>query len=507
MSEDRGGANRGGADRGGADRGSGAQPPRPRRTGGGRGELESRTIAFQVLQAVRAEGSYANLLLGARLRHAGLSARDAGFVTELVAGTLRRQGTYDAILATCVARSLNRVDPEVLDILRMGAHQLLTLRTPPHAVINTAVDLARAEVGRSVTGFVNAVLRKVAAKQWDAWMLRLAPPLESDPVGHLALVHSHPRWVVEELAAALARPGSPGALARPGAPGALARPGAPAAEQTNELAQLLAAHNEPPAVTLVARPGRSRVEELPGQPGRWSPYAVISAGGNPGDLPAVREGRAGVQDEGSQLVALALTRAELSGSDARWLDVCAGPGGKAALLAGLADAQGAGVLAAELQPHRAVLVAQALLGAGGVRGVIAADGLRPPWTENGFDRALVDAPCSGLGALRRRPEARWRKTPEQIAELVDKQVGLLTKTLDSVRPGGVVLYATCTPVLAETEGVVAAVLASRPDVALEDAMPLVAPVPDCAGPLPGTVQLWPHRHGTDAMFLALLRRQ
>lgn len=480
-----------------ADRGTSGQPPRPRRTGGARGSarpesgrsragkqpVDPRRLAWEILQAVRAEDSYANLLLNARLKSAGLDGRDAGFVTELVAGTLRRQGTYDAILAACVARSLNRVDAEVLDILRLGAHQLLSMETPAHAVINTSVELARATVGQSVTGFVNAVLRKVAAKGLDPWLLRVAPPVGEDLLGHLATVHSHPRWVVEELSAALARP--------------------------DELADLLAAHNQAPAVALVARPGRIETSELPGKPGRWSPYAVISEGGNPADIAAVRDGRAGVQDEGSQLVALALARAQVDGQDSSWLDVCAGPGGKAALLAALAavhEPAPAGLLASERQLHRAALVASALRGARGVRGIVVGDGTMPPWRPQTFDRVLVDAPCSGLGALRRRPESRWRKRPDQVAELVELQGRLLDRAVDSVRPGGVVLYATCSPVLAETEGVVRHAL-TRPDVELEDVTALIDPVPDCAGPIPGTAQLWPHRHGTDAMFMALLRRR
>jgi 16S rRNA (cytosine967-C5)-methyltransferase len=220
----------------------------------------------------------------------------------------------------------------------------------------------------------------------------------------------------------------------------------------------------------------------------------------------VAEGRAGVQDEGSQLVALALAGAPLDGPDLHWLDLCAGPGGKAALLAGLAAGRGAGVLANERLPHRADLVRRALRGADGVLGVVTGDGTRPAWLPGSFDRVLVDAPCTGLGALRRRPEARWRRQPSDLDALVPLQQALLSSALDAVRPGGVVIYATCSPVLAETSGVVSAVLAGRDDAVLEDATALLPEVADCAGPLPGTFQLWPHRHGTDAMFGALLRK-
>ncbi|CAB4694865.1 unannotated protein [freshwater metagenome] len=218
------------------------------------------------------------------------------------------------------------------------------------------------------------------------------------------------------------------------------------------------------------------------------------------------EGRAGVQDEGSQLVAVALAVAPLSGQDSTWLDLCAGPGGKSALLAALAAQRGAGLVAGERQHHRARLVARSLAGADGVLGVVTADGTAPPWRPATFDRVLVDAPCTGLGALRRRPEARWRRKPEDLLGLVLLQRALLTSALDLVRADGLVLYATCSPLLSETAEVVASLLEQRADVELVDLAPQFAHVPDCVGPLPGTVQLWPHRHGTDAMFLALLRR-
>ncbi|MCW2759686.1 MAG: rRNA cytosine-C5-methyltransferase, partial [Nocardioidaceae bacterium] len=254
--------------------------------------------------------------------------------------------------------------------------------------------------------------------------------------------------------------------------------------------------------------GISTVEELGGLP-TISPLGRALEGGDPGEVPAVRDGRAGVQDTGSQLVALALTRASVDGVDDRWLDLCAGPGGKAALLAALAAQRGARLLAVERLPHRARLVASGTRAVrAGLAGVIAADGTRPAWPPSRFDRVLVDAPCTGLGALRRRPESRWRRTPDDVGALVDLQRALLDAAVDATRPGGVVLYATCSPVVAETAGVVRAVLEARDDVLLEDAAPLVPEAHDAAGAhLDGTVQLWPHRHGTDAMFLALLRRR
>jgi len=447
----------------------------------GRPADAARLAAHEVLTAVRADDAYANLALVQTLRERGLTGRDAAFATELVSGTLRGQGLYDAVLADCLSRQLRQVDAAVLDALRLGAHQLLAMRVPTHAAISTTVDLVRAVVGHRPAGFANAVLRRVSARDAASWVRRVAPDEGTDPVGHAAIAHSHPRWVVELLGEALG-------------------------DRGDELAALLAADNEPPRVMLVARPGRSTVRELPGERTPYSPYGVVLGAGDPGAVPAVAEGRAGVQDEGSQLVALALTRAEVQGRDARWLDLCAGPGGKAALLAGLAAERCAGLLAVERQPHRTGLVARTLARAPGVLGIVTADGTRPAWPGGTFDRVLVDAPCTGLGALRRRPEARWRRGRADLAQLVPLQGALLEAALDAARPGGVVVYATCSPVLVETAGVVSRVLAGRADVRLEDAGGLLPDVPACAGPLPGTVQLWPHRHGTDAMFVAVVRR-
>ncbi|MFD5776384.1 RsmB/NOP family class I SAM-dependent RNA methyltransferase [Streptomyces fungicidicus] len=447
-----------------------------------------RILAFEALRAVDERDAYANLVLPPLLRKArengDFEARDAALATELVYGTLRRQGTYDAVVAACVDRPLREVDPPVLDVLSLGAHQLLGTRIPTHAAVSATVELARVVLGDGRAKFVNAVLRKIAQDDLAGWLERVAPPYDQDPEDHLAVVHSHPRWVVSALWDSLGG----------------GRAG---------IEELLRADNDRPEVTLVARPGRATPAELldeeAAEPGRWSPYAVrLTEGGEPGAITAVAEGRAGVQDEGSQLVALALANAPVEGRDRMWLDGCAGPGGKAALLGALAAERGALLLASEKQPHRAGLVAKALHGNPGPYQVIAADGTRPPWRPGSFDRVLVDVPCTGLGALRRRPEARWRRRPEDLDGFAPLQRGLLRTALESVRPGGVVGYATCSPHLAETRAVVADLLKQFPDADLIDARPLLPGVPDLGeGP---DVQLWPHLHGTDAMYLALIRR-
>ncbi|MEV7888236.1 RsmB/NOP family class I SAM-dependent RNA methyltransferase [Streptomyces sp. NPDC002817] len=450
-----------------------------------------RFLAFEALRAVDERDAYANLVLPPLLRKARekegpdkFDGRDAALATELVYGTLRRQGTYDAVISACVDRPLREVDPPVLDVLSLGVHQLLGTRIPTHAAVSASVELARVVLGDGRAKFVNAVLRKVAQDDLDGWIARVAPPYEDDPEENLAVVHSHPRWVVSALWDSLGGP----------------RAG---------IEELLAADNERPEVTLVARPGRAGTDELLREeaavPGRWSPYAVrLAEGGEPGAIEAVREGRAGVQDEGSQLVALALANAPLEGPDGKWLDGCAGPGGKAALLAALAAERGAVLLASEKLPHRAGLVAKTLAGNPGPYQVIAADGIKPPWRSGSFDRVLMDVPCTGLGALRRRPEARWRRRPEDLEGFAPLQRGLLKTALDSVRVGGVVGYATCSPHLAETRAVVEDVLKQWPEAELIDARPLLPGVPALGeGP---DVQLWPHVHGTDAMYLALIRR-
>ena len=429
----------------------------------------SRLAAYDVLVAVREDDAYANLVLPLLLRERDITGRDAAFTTELVGGTLRGLGSYDAVIDHLAGRS---PDAAVRDALRLGAHQVLAMRIPDHAAVTSTVELVRARIGHKPVGFTNAVMRKIAAHDLETWM----DTLEASQ----AVRRSHPQWIVDALGHALNRP--------------------------DELDALLAADNERPRVTLVARPGLSTKAELgDGGPPSLSPLGVTLESGDPGAIAAVREGRAGVQDAGSQLVALALSRASVDGRDERWLDLCAGPGGKAALLAALATQEGARLLANERLPHRSKLVAQAMRATTG--DVVTGDGLAPPWLEGTFDRVLVDAPCSGLGALRRRPESRWRRTRRDIDGLVPLQVGLLRSALDSVRPGGVVLYATCSPVVEETTGVIATILGERPDVRLENALPLVPEATDAeAAHLGGGVQLWPHRHGTDAMFMALLRR-
>ena len=475
-----------------------AGQPRPASRAARRRADPARRVAYDVLRAVADRDAYANLLLPALLAERGLTGRDAAFATELTYGTLRGRGTYDAILAACSDR--DQLDPPVRDVLRLGAHQLLATRVGAHAAVATSVDLAKDVCGPRPSGFVNAVLRRVATRDLDAWTEILAPDRDRDPVGYLAVRYSYPRWIVEAFRDALGE------------------------ADTAELEDTLAAGNLRPDVILAVTPGQDGSQDQAplappdATPTRWSPYGLALAGGDP--APFVASGRAVVQDEGSQLAALALARVRLGpdphaaapGSDGLWLDLCAGPGGKARLLAGLGAGRGARLVASDIRPHRAGRVLDTLRSARyrarltPAAAVIAADGLRVPWRPGTFDRVLADVPCSNLGSLRRRPEARWRKTPDDVPRLAAVQRGLLDAAIDSVRPGGVVAYVTCSPHLAETRDVVTDVAGRRGDVTILDAPAVLAEVPGLRASDPRFAQFWPHRHGTDAIFLAVLSR-
>ena len=446
-------------------------------------------MALDLLLAVANRDAYANLLLPQLIAQHNLAGRDAALATELSYGTLRGLGSYDAVLSICCDRELSSLDPAVREVLRLGTHQLLATRIQPHAAVATSVNLVKETAGRKPAGFVNAVLRRVATRDMAGWLEIAAPAAGTDPVGHLAVGFSHPRWIVEVFAAALGE--------------------APEGGLTQTKAAL-AADNERPAVQLCAVPGLADQQDLVAagcEPARWSAFGAYLREGDPAAIDAVARGRAGVQDEASQLAATALARVPVDGPDGSWLDVCAGPGGKARLLAGLAATASARLVAAEVREHRARLVRSAVAPVGS-SGVVVADGTLPPWRQGAFDRVVADVPCSGLGSLRRRPEARWRRTPADVAGIGALQRGLLRSALDAARPGGVVAYVTCSPHPAETQDVIGDVLADRGDVVVLDAPAVLAEVPQLrCGPDGRYAQFWPHRHGTDAIFLALLRKR
>ena len=412
--------------------------------------------------------------------NAAWTGQDAAFATELTYGTLRGRGTYDAILAACSDR--DEIDPPVRDVLRLGAHQLLATRVGHHAAVATSVDLAKDVCGPRPSGFVNAVLRRVATRDLDAWVQIVAPDRSRDPSGYLAVRHSYPRWIVDAFRDAL---GPAGAA---------------------ETEDALAAGNVRPEVVLALSPAG------PPDPGaavplperrertRWSPYGFRLAGGDP--APLVASGRAGRPGRGQPA---GRARPDQDRRDPARGQALAGPvrgsrrQGPAAERSRRRPRRPPGRLGHPPAPGPARPGRPAPRRRGENHGVIAADGRRMPWPPGTFDRVLADVPCSGLGSLRRRPEARWRKTPADVAELAGLQRELLSAAIDSVRPGGVVAYVTCSPHLAETRDVVTAVARSRDDVTILDAPAVLAEVPDLRGPEPQVrpVLAAPSRHGRD----------
>jgi 16S rRNA (cytosine967-C5)-methyltransferase len=450
----------------------------------------ARRVAYEVLRAVDDADAYANLLLPHAVERAGLTTQDAALATELTYGTLRRRGTYDAVIALAADRPVADIDPSVRDALRLGVHQILSTRVASHAAVNESVELVRREGGRGAVGFANAVLRRVARDTPGQWISRIAESARSDDE-RIGTLSSHPVWIVRAFRRALAAEG-----------------------RADELDALLAADNAAPRVTLAALPGLA-TPPADAPRAHWSPFAFPSPGGDPEAIVRGSDGRIRVQDEGSQLAALALSRAEPVRPGERWLDLCAGPGGKTALLAAEALAAGAHLDANEIAPARAELVRRAVAAVPLPVEVSEEDGRTRAAREPGaYDRVLVDAPCTGIGALRRRPEARWRKTPADVPGLAELQRELLLAAVTALRPGGIVAYVTCSPHLAETAGVLADVRRELGDAVEElDARAVVRGISRTAIDLPdqsdgsGRAQLWPHRHGTDAMSIALLRKR
>lgn len=463
----------------------------------------ARLCAYEVLQAVAIDDAYANLLLPSKIREHRLDRKDAGFATELTYGALRLSGTYDAILAKCVDRALNRLDPQVLDVLRLGCHQLLNMRVPAHAALNESVALTRDRIGAGAGGLVNAVLRRVSEKDIDAWISELTEEAVNE-LAALEVRYSHPQWIIRALRQALKINGRPEA----------------------ELAETLAANNVPAELNFVALPGLGDlgpILDLGAEQNRLVADAADFRGGDVARMPGIKEGTVRVQDTGSQLIARALAAVQTSSEQPaanRWLDLCAGPGGKAALLGALAAKHGAQLTANEPAEHRAKLVSQALepinKSAWQVR---VADGrtINEDVPEGGYSKILVDAPCTGLGALRRRPEARWRKQLSDVAELTPLQAELFDAAYKALAPGGVLAYVTCSPHPIETVLQVKDFLKDHPEAEQLDAKQALNDVAlidlfdehDRAVTdevVAKSAQLWPHLHQSDAMFMALIRK-
>ena len=423
---------------------------------------DPRLLAFEVLAEVGLQGAYSNLILPKALSESILEANDRAFATELVYGTLRMQGRHDHFISAASDRSLEQIDPKALIVLRLGTHQLKQMRVPSHAAIYESVELAKKVVGKSTASFVNAILRKIDSLDFE----QLSKPTQE--YARLALEYSHPEWIVSSYFDSL--------------------------KNSNDVISLLQANNNPAKPTLIAWPGLATQGELleAGALAIASSSLAATFDGNPGDIAAIRERRAGVQDLGSQLVVEKFY--DEFKPNLRWLDLCAGPGGKAAYLSALLKRDGGSLLANEISNERAKLLSQ-VMHHGEVN---VSDGRSMPNELGKFDRILLDAPCTGIGALRRRPEVRWRRNLQDLKNLTQLQSELLESATRLLSPGGIIAYVTCSSHQAETKFQIRSFLKQHSNFTR-------IKVQDERADIDGDLQLWPHRDGTDAMFLSLLR--
>ncbi len=432
---------------------------------------DSRLLAFELISQVNQEGAFANIRLPELLAKSKMSLADKAFTTELAYGTLRMQGRHDHFIKKFIDRDFLDLDPKITDLLRMGVHQLTLMRVADHAAVSETVEVARKVAGESKASYVNAVLRKIAAmpKEFDDF--------NSLPIAEkLSINHSHPVWIINAFYDQL--------------------------KYWDEVERLLISNNTPALPDVVAWPGKSTVAELI-QLGATG-ISGFDNGVNINTIPILFEPiiqrKAGVQDRGSQLVVenfLATFEPGLS-----WFDMCAGPGGKAAYLYNSLSEKdpSAKFLANEPVPHRAELVKRVVNN----NQVVSFDATISENFDQKFDRILVDAPCTGLGALRRRPEARWRKSLADLKELIPLQRNLMKSAYELLAPNGIIAYVTCSPLLAETKGQVIDFLSEHPDMKIHSM--------DQNGfhkeglQNDGSVQLWTHRDGSDSMFMVLLRK-
>jgi 16S rRNA (cytosine967-C5)-methyltransferase len=439
----------------------------------------ARAAAFRALQVIERADLGDTL---ARTRDHLADVRDRALATELVTGTLRWRGAIDYQLARLTAKPLHRLDPEVLAALRLGAYQLLYLERLPHsAVVNDSVNLVKAASLKSAAPFVNAVLRRLARERE-----RLVWPSRDNLVEHLSVVHSHPAWLVARW------------LERYGA---------------EDTATWLRFNNTVPALTLAvnrlkttrdALRARLQSEGVTSEPTPMAPHGLRVIDGRPLSTPAFADGWFLVQDEASQLIPEVVAARE----GERVLDACASPGGKTVALAAQAGPRGL-VVATDVRPARMRTLAATLsrCGADRVHALqIAADGPLP-FRESVFDAVLVDAPCSGLGTVRRDPDIKWKRSPADLAAFARAQLELVRRVAPLVRPGGRLVYSTCSSEPEENEGVVNAFLTGTRSFTLrplDSIADLPSSVRACATP-EGFFRSDPVRHGLEAFFAAVLQ--
>lgn len=422
----------------------------------------ARAIALEAVRRVTDEGAYSNRVIPGLLASSGLDVRDRAFAADLAYGTLRRLIPIDRALDACASRPVARMSPAVRAVVRLGAFQLLFGGVAPYAAVAETVELATPKE----RGFANAVLRRVAADP--------PPPAAGEDDAAIGARVGLQRWAVTELRRLLGDDEVERAAEGFAAPGPLSLRANTCVVGVGDLESALRAQGRDPR--------RSSVD----------PDGLLLRGGEPTTFPGFERGWFAVQDEASMFVVRTL---DPQPGD-RVLDGCAAPGGKALFASCLAGERGL-VVASDVSPGRLGLIGAQARRLGSRVSLLVQDATSPA-VRGPFDRILVDAPCSGIGSARRRPELLWRGSKDRLATLARKQVAIAAAVADLLEPGGRLVYSVCTFPRAETDAAVSAILRHRPDL-----RQVATDGPD--GPAP-THRLWPHRHGTDGMFVAVFER-
>ncbi|HOQ07558.1 MAG TPA: 16S rRNA (cytosine(967)-C(5))-methyltransferase RsmB [Clostridiales bacterium] len=443
----------------------------------------AREAALKILYEVNEQGAYSNIALNKHLSSHGFSGRDRAFITELVYGVIKWKLTLDRTIAACSDIKMERLSPWIKNVLRLGAYQLLHMtKVPPSAAVNESVKLARRYGHKASAGYVNAVLRNIAGGGGK----EIFPDREEDPVGYLSVRYSYPKWMAEKFTGLFGEEFAESLM-----------------EAGNAVPDLAVRANtlKTSAEGLIGALKNEGVEALPGK--YVSEAVVIKSHVSVAELEAYRKGLFQVQDEGSMLPALAL--APQPGE--KVLDACSAPGGKATHMAQLMRNRGL-ITAMDIHEHKLRLIEEAAgrLGTDIVRTELHDATIPVPEHEGAYDRVLLDAPCSGLGIIRRKPDIKWAKENRDLRSIMQLQRRLMDSVSKAVRPGGVLVYSTCTLLPEENESVVKDFLNENDEFYEDDITPFLPPglAIHARG---GMLQVYPNRDGTDGFFVARLARK